>query len=490
MATVRLQPTPLPLIRESRLEEGHFNARRMAWLTGGSMVASDVLALCASAATSVLAWFLIEAKLEPSFYVSLWPLLAVFAVAYLAAGLYPGIVLNPVEEFRRTTVSTSLVYATLGAATFLTREFEPYSRAVFILSWAQALFLVPWLRRRTKSLCAGRPWWGQPAVILGCGPAAESLLAALRAQPELGLKPTGVFRIGDAARSGPEGSALTGELEEALVWARERRIRWAILAAPEISRAAKAAVFDRSAEAFERLIVIPELTGLRSLWVETTDIGGTLGLEIRQRLLLPSARFLKRLIDLLLVISGGLVLLPLMLLVAASIKLTSPGPVFYGHLRYGLGGRPFRAWKFRSMAVNGDEILRTHLSRNPAMRLEWKEHRKLARDPRITPLGALLRRSSLDELPQLWNVIRGEMSLVGPRPIVAEEIPRYAENFAFYKKVTPGITGLWQVSGRSQTSYAERIRFDLYYVSNWSVWLDVHILARTVTVVLRGRGAC
>jgi Undecaprenyl-phosphate galactose phosphotransferase WbaP len=223
--------------------------------------------------------------------------------------------------------------------------------------------------------------------------------------------------------------------------------------------------------------------------VEARDLSGILGLEVHQRLLLPGSRMVKRTLDLVFVVVCGVVALPLVAIIAAVIKLTSPGPVFYGQRRYGRGGGPFIAWKFRSMVANANQVLDQHLSSDPRLRNEWNLTQKLRLDPRVTPFGRFLRQTSLDELPQLWNILIGEMSLVGPRPIVASEIARYGADFALYKKVTPGLTGMWQVSGRNLLSYEQRIGFDLYYVRNWSIWLDLHILARTVKTVLRGDGA-
>jgi Undecaprenyl-phosphate galactose phosphotransferase WbaP len=177
------------------------------------------------------------------------------------------------------------------------------------------------------------------------------------------------------------------------------------------------------------------------------------------------------------------------MLLAILIKLSSAGPVFYGQRRCGLAGEPFTAWKFRSMVANANQVLEQHLASDPGLREEWRRSHKLRSDPRITRLGLILRRTSLDELPQLWNVLCGQMSLVGPRPIVTEEIPRYGDGIGLYKKVRPGLTGLWQVSGRNNVSYEQRVNFDLYYVRNWSLWLDVYVLARTVKVVLLGDGA-
>ena len=167
----------------------------------------------------------------------------------------------------------------------------------------------------------------------------------------------------------------------------------------------------------------------------------------------------------------------------------STGGVFYGHKRIGKGGREFTAWKFRTMVVDADLKLKEYLERNPESLAEWDATHKLKDDPRITWLGRILRRFSLDEFPQLWNVIKGEMSLVGPRPIVADEIHHYGNRFDPYTWVKPGMTGLWQVSGRNDTTYEERVSLDEYYVRNWSMWLDVYILARTVAIVLRRKGA-
>jgi Undecaprenyl-phosphate galactose phosphotransferase WbaP len=182
-------------------------------------------------------------------------------------------------------------------------------------------------------------------------------------------------------------------------------------------------------------------------------------------------------------------LLPLLALIAFAIRCNSAGPALFAHERIGRGGRTFRALKFRTMVVDADEALKQVLARDPALRAEWRQFHKLKRDPRVTRVGAFLRKSSLDELPQLWNVIVGEMSLVGPRPIVADEVAKYRKAYAYYQRVRPGMTGMWQISGRNDTSYAERVRLDTYYVRHGSVWLDLYILAMTVGVVLKRNGA-
>jgi Undecaprenyl-phosphate galactose phosphotransferase WbaP len=182
-------------------------------------------------------------------------------------------------------------------------------------------------------------------------------------------------------------------------------------------------------------------------------------------------------------------LLPLLAVISLMVLLESGFPVLYFQKRLGYKGRTFHIWKFRTMVRNSSEILDTFLKTNPELREEWERDQKLREDPRITRIGKVLRKSSLDELPQLWNVLRGDMSLVGPRPIIDDEVSKYQESYFLYERVTPGLTGLWQVSGRNRTTYEERVAFDTYYVRNWSVWMDLYLLAKTVGVVLTGDGA-
>jgi lipopolysaccharide/colanic/teichoic acid biosynthesis glycosyltransferase len=198
---------------------------------------------------------------------------------------------------------------------------------------------------------------------------------------------------------------------------------------------------------------------------------------------------LKRAMDIFLVFALSPILLPLMSVVAVIVRLSSPGPILYSQRRLGRFGLEFRIWKFRSMYVNGDEILREHLKLNPEAAHEWNHCQKLKNDPRITRLGAFLRRSSLDELPQFINVLLGSMSLVGPRPIVEAEIVKYEDAYFFYTSAKPGLSGLWQISGRSDLSYTQRIEFDKEYVRSWSLALDLKILWRTAWVVWRAHGA-
>ena len=200
-------------------------------------------------------------------------------------------------------------------------------------------------------------------------------------------------------------------------------------------------------------------------------------------------RYLKRGVDLLLI---AVCLPPLLVLIASialAIRCTSPGPIFFSHRRIRSHGRFFSMWKFRTMCVNSSEVLENYLASNPEARAEWRKTHKLREDPRVTSLGEFLRRTSLDELPQIWNVLTGSMSLVGPRPIVAAEVEKYGEYFADYCLVKPGVTGLWQVSGRSQLSYPERVQLDRQYAHHWSLTGDAVILLRTLSSVVNQDGA-
>jgi exopolysaccharide production protein ExoY len=197
----------------------------------------------------------------------------------------------------------------------------------------------------------------------------------------------------------------------------------------------------------------------------------------------------KRWIDVFLVLATSPLLLVLFTVIAVVVRVSSKGPIFYKHKRIGLHGSTFTMYKFRTMKVDADQILLHHLLANPAAQREWMMKQKLCDDPRLTPCGRFLRTASLDEFPQIWNVLRGDMSLVGPRPIIWAEKERYGERFFFYTAVVPGLTGLWQVSGRCNVSYSRRIGLDEQYVREWSISQDLKILLKTPLTVWRREGA-
>lgn len=202
----------------------------------------------------------------------------------------------------------------------------------------------------------------------------------------------------------------------------------------------------------------------------------------------PIPRILKRTVDIIASALALIVLSPLLLIILALVKLDL-GPIIFGHSRVGRNGKEFNCYKFRSMKPNSQTILQQYLVEHPEAKGEWEESHKLKYDPRITRVGDILRRFSLDELPQLVNVLKGDMSLVGPRPIVTSEVSKYESDIAHYYRVRPGITGLWQVSGRSDVSYAQRVQMDSWYVRNWSLWHDIAIICKTFPALLSRKGA-
>lgn len=204
---------------------------------------------------------------------------------------------------------------------------------------------------------------------------------------------------------------------------------------------------------------------------------------------LPSESALKRAVDVFLCVLALPVALPLIGLIALLVKCSDGGPAIFMHTRCGVHGGRFACLKFRTMVVDAEERLKAHLKADPRAAEDWARDHKLRNDPRITKIGAFLRRTSLDELPQIFNILRGDMSIVGPRPIVEAEIEKYGDDFVYYSATRPGLTGSWQVNGRSETSYEERVRMDVDYVRTWSLWSDVKIIAATIPAVLLRKGA-
>ena len=454
-----------------------------------ALMTADTIMVSMAGFTSISLRLYLNGQFEPAIYWRLWPLIGLFIFTYGLAGLYPGVVMSPVEELRRVFLTTTLLYLSLGSAIFLFREVEIYSRAAFLMAWGLSIVFVLLGRYALRLVCSQREWWGYPVLIMGAGRTGQMVIHTLQRRPELGLKPVAVLDDDPKTWGTLSQVPVVGNLSCAPLLAKDHAISYAVVAMPGVPRPRLMYLLERYGRTFPHLLIIPDLFGMASLWVDARDMGGILGLEARQQLLLPTPRLVKGILDKGLAIVLGILLLPVIALIALLVFVDSPGSPFYGQTRIGHNGKPFKAWKFRSMVPNADRVLFRYLQRHPELRLSWEKDHKLKTDPRITRVGRLLRRTSLDELPQLLNVLRGEMSLVGPRPIVHDEIRRYSEKFDLYTQVLPGITGLWQVSGRNNISYEDRVNLDAYYVRNWSVWLDIHILIRTVWVVLSGDGA-
>ncbi len=397
-------------------------------------------------------------------------------------GLLPGWGLGAPEELRRLT---SLVVTTFGVTTlvlFLLRQGADQSRLVLGVGFFVAWPLIVLTRNLTKQALIRAGIWGAPTVVYGSD---EVLIKALQENPGFGYRPVGIFCRMHERGSVVCGIPVIGCLEEATPVASV-----AIVASLGATREELVRLLDGPVSRYRTALVVPDLFEVQSLWAQTRDVGGVLGLELTRNLLDPAARFGKRAFDLVGVLLSALFWVPLCLLLALLIWREDRANPLFLQQRVGRHGRMFRTWKFRTMVPDAEGVLQRRLAEDSVMRAEWEANFKLKDDPRITRIGNLLRRTSLDELPQLVNVVKGEMSLVGPRPLPryhAEELPESTRELR--ARVRPGMTGLWQVSGRSDSGTAGMDRWDPYYVRNWSIWLDLVILVRTVRVVLRGSGA-
>jgi len=340
-----------------------------------------------------------------------------------------------------------------------------------------------WILRRSG-------WRGIPAVVFGSGERARLAIDRMLQSRRVGYAPAAILDD-EAPPDMLEYSGVPVIRDSSLGprIARRHRIRMAVVAVDGSDPEKLRRLLSSSVSAFRYRVIIPDFFGSANIWMSVRDFDGLLGLASSQKLNMPWNLAIKRLMDVALVLVGGLVLLPALLVVALIVKLSSRGPVLYGHRRLGKDGRPFVAWKFRSMAVDAQERLEALLESSPEIRREWEESRKLKNDPRVTKFGKFMRRASIDEFPQFINILKGEMSLVGPRPITGEEVGKYGGDFDWIFQVRPGLTGLWQVSGRSEKDYATRVSYDAYYLQSWSAWLDIWVIYRTFGVVVRGKGA-
>jgi Undecaprenyl-phosphate galactose phosphotransferase WbaP len=275
--------------------------------------------------------------------------------------------------------------------------------------------------------------------------------------------------------------------EQAPLLARAYNVPYAIMAMPDLSYAERAQMIGHIGKFFRRLYVVPERAGA-ALWTAQSS-QGLMGVAVKHVYWSRAARRIKRFADVCGAALGLLVTAPLIAAIAALIKLDAPGPVFFRQERMGLGGRCFEVLKFRTMHTDAEAKLQAILDADPERRAQYEQYHKLDDDPRVTRIGAWLRRFSLDELPQLWNVLWGDMSLVGPRAYMPGELPKMNGLSRPVLQCPPGLTGLWQVSGRNNLDFSTRVDLDVHYMQNWTVWLDIYIALRTLPVVLTGEGA-
>jgi undecaprenyl-phosphate galactose phosphotransferase len=382
-----------------------------------------------------------------------------------------------------------------AALVFLTKT--NFSRMWWGTSWTLIAVLVPLVRYAVKKTLMAQGAWLRPTVVVGTGPNALDAAAAFEGEPLLGLEVVAFVPPPACQREAPSYIRIDRKRLPVLPSAQLPELLPGHLGRPHVvvalemdEMAAAAGYIERLNLSYGDVDLVSPLRGLPLVGTRVTHFFShdILALRLYNNLSRPWPRRLKRGFDLL--VASTLLLFLAPLFGAISWHLARSGhQVFYGHERIGKGGKRFKCLKFRTMVPQADQVLADYLDAHPELRGEWERDHKLRDDPRITVFGTWLRRTSLDELPQLINVIRGEMSMVGPRPVVEDELCRYGDNLIYYLQSVPGLTGLWQVSGRSDVTYRQRVHLDSWYARNWSLWCDVVILIKTPKAVLRGLGA-
>ena len=330
-----------------------------------------------------------------------------------------------------------------------------------------------------------------PVLLVGAGKTAELV------KKSLDRMPIATYKIIGYVDDKPKSSTIAnqypclGAFKDVETVIKETGVQTVLICAPGLESKKLVSLINRLQLLVKRVSFVPELFGLptsnitaRGMMEEQAVV-----LRVQNNLARKSNRIMKRIFDIVATVCGGIFILPFMLIIAIIIYLDSGGPIIYKQKRVGRDGKEFNFYKFRSMVKNADTILEEYLNTHEDEKKEWQKNFKLKNDPRVTKIGKIIRKTSIDELPQLWNVLIGDMSLVGPRPLLPNEVERYSNYIEDYKLVLPGLTGVWQVSGRSDTTFEERVIMDSWYIHNWSIWIDIVYLLKTVLVVVKSKGA-
>lgn len=471
-------------LRQRRASSQSVRVRVMALMAGDLLFLSGVWGFFV-----LLYWMVADVGYSPRQYLAFWPVgpLYVFLNTgfrlYGGSMLHPSLPLSPVEEFRRLVCSSLLLH--VGVMSFLgfSRLETEVSRLVLVCSCVTAALFAQSVRDAVRGILKRFDVGQTPVVVLGSGSVAQSLVADFAASSYFGVKVLGYFdRDGRALGNLPR----LGGVRDVVRISRQLAVRRLVVCEDQRVLRTQLSGF---ATHFTHVDYFPEASAFPISGARPLSVDGLGGIEMVNQLQMPVVRFQKALLDWVLSIFALVLLTPFFIVIPLLIKLTSRGPVFYRQHRLGRKGRPFLIWKFRTMYHDADRRLERILDRRPDLAGEWERKRKLSNDPRVTPFGRFLRRTSLDEIPQIFNVFGGEMSLIGPRPIVEDEVWHYGSRYDVFSRVKPGVTGLWQSQGRSDTDYSRRVALDIYYVLNWNIWLDLWICLRTVFSVVTMRGA-
>lgn len=419
----------------------------------------------------------------------------IIIITFGAVGLYPGIMIPPTEAVKKFCGCTFFALGAMSAGIIIA-DINDYQIAksiiedsgdkavilAFAITFPLATILLPGIRELAKTFFSRYKWWGVPAVIYETNHSADFIIEKLIRNPDLGYHPAIIVDSAVTDFSYYKGIPLMPPSKELLDNIRTHNVKTAVICDYKGD-------MSKIMSSYRYTITVSKQQTNFTSTQQLKDIAGIIAFSSVHNLTFRINKILKRLLDLFIIFFLSPVWVPVFIICAILTKITSKGPVFYGHKRVGRNGKEIKCWKFRSMVVNSQEILEKLLAENEEMRRQWEKDRKLEHDPRVTKFGKILRKTSMDELPQLINIILGEMSLVGPRPVTEPELEKYGDYKNYVLSVKPGLSGMWQISGRSDTGYEERISYDTYYIQNWSIWLDIWILIKSVWVVLLGKGA-
>lgn len=471
---------------QPRVPEPAISYTKRRLYNGLALAVCDVVALgFALVVAGALRYWLVSPEMMVA-SVWVWLLIPAWWAGAVLSDLLPGWGYGPAEELRRLTQLLCVVYAGLAITLFFAQQTQAVSRLVLGLAFLLSLWAVPYARLLVRRGLIAFEGWGVPVAVYGAGHMGRRIVRLLQTEKGIGYHPV-VMYDDDPAHWGKavEDIPVLGSAKLAMPYAPV-----AVLAMPEVDSDRLRQLLEGPLDHYRSTLVIPSSFEVPSLWVRPRDLGGLLGLEVKHNLSSLQARVLKRTVDLLLVGSTLPLWGSVCAILAALIWWEDGVNPFFLQERIGKDGRCVTTIKLRTMVPNAEGVLEQKLKEDDELRREWEDSYKLKDDPRVTRVGSFLRRFSLDELPQLWNVLRGDMSLVGPRPLPAYHQEDLTDRVsALRKRVRPGLTGLWQIAGRSDSGTSGMEKYDPYYVRNWSLWLDAVILVRTLRTVLGGRGA-
>ncbi len=484
-----------PVLRTGKLLGPRLECHRQR-LVGVVLIFSDVLLALLAWEAALVGQALWEGGMLTELTItSVVPSVAVSSVAVWVGlrallGLYPGYGLSQVEELRRQTYAVLATLAITAVFAVASGAEASVPRLALGLSCAVLLLLAPIARQFVKWRLMKVGLWGKQVIIFGSGQPVGRVATLLGKEWGLGYKPVAIFG-GQPPRDVKPFEATPDErsLADAMGLSQRHGVDTVVFAMPHTRREHLAKLVHWASFGFRHVTVVPNLDGVANSGVVARDLAGVFGVEIRYNLLNPSVRRIKRALDLVATTIVGLTILPFLLMLCLLVWIESRGSVFYSAQRMGRDGSLFSCVKFRTMVPDAEAALQHILETDPESREEYTRYHKLHNDPRVTRVGRWLRKTSLDELPQLWNVLKGDMSLVGPRPYLPRESGDIGVTQSDILRVYPGMTGPWQVSGRSRTSFEERVKMDVYYVRDWSIWLDLILLARTVRTLVSDRSA-